>query len=52
MVIGKPDEKQLLSKSVKEGGDQIEYEDQDPRIHRIWLDAMAKAGITPRLELR
>jgi len=52
MVIGKPGEKQLLSKSVKEGGDQIEYEDQDPRIHRIWLDAMAKAGITPRLELR
>ena len=31
--------------SVKEGGRQIEYEDQDPRIHGIWLEEMAKAGI-------
>ena len=37
--------------SVKEGGDQIEYEDQDPRIHEIWLAEMKKAGITPKLEL-
>jgi mannose-6-phosphate isomerase-like protein (cupin superfamily) len=36
--------------SVKLGGDQIEYEDQDPRIHRIWLEEMRKHGITPRLE--
>ena len=31
-----------VSNSVKEGGDQIEYEDQDPRIHRIWLEEMRK----------
>jgi uncharacterized RmlC-like cupin family protein len=31
--------------SVKEGGRQIEYEDQDPRIHKIWLEEMAKAGM-------
>ena len=37
--------------SVKEGGDQIEYEDQDPRIHPMWLEEMRKHGITPRLEL-
>jgi len=38
-------------RSVKEGGDQIEYEDQDPRIHEIWLEEMRKRGITPRFEL-
>jgi quercetin dioxygenase-like cupin family protein len=39
------------SLSVKAGGDQIEYEDQDPRIHAIWLEEMRKAGIAPQLEL-
>jgi hypothetical protein len=39
-----------VSKSVKEGGDQIEYEDQDPRIHRIWLDDMRKNGAPPKME--
>lgn len=37
--------------SVKEGGRQIEYEDQDPRIHQIWLKEMAQAGIEPELEI-
>jgi hypothetical protein len=27
---------------VKEGGRQIEYEDQDSRIHRLYLDELAK----------
>ncbi len=36
--------------SVKLGGDQIEYEDQDPRIHPIWLEEMAKNGATPKME--
>ena len=40
-----------LAPSVKEGGDQIEYEDQDPRIHAIWLEEMRKNGVTPKLEL-
>jgi len=35
---------------VKEGGDQIEYEDQDPRIHRIWLEDMRENGATPKME--
>ena len=38
-------------KGMKSGGDQIEYEDQDPRIHAIWLEEMRKNGITPRMEL-
>ena len=37
--------------SVRDGGDQIEYEDQDPRIHAIWLEEMRQRGITPQLEL-
>jgi hypothetical protein len=32
------------STSVKDGGRQIEYEDQDHRIHRKFLDALKKSG--------
>jgi quercetin dioxygenase-like cupin family protein len=46
----KPGEKGAVSTSIKEGGDQIEYEDQDPRIHRIWLDEMKKNGVEPRMD--
>ena len=50
-LIGlKPGEKGAVSTSLKEGGDQIEYEEQDPRIHRIWLTAMKKNGAPPRME--
>ena len=28
--------------SIQQGGRQVEYEDQDPRIHRKWLEAIAK----------
>ena len=31
--------------SIQQGGRQIEYEDQDPRIHRKWLDAIALTGV-------
>ena len=44
------DDQPAVSKSIKEGGDQIEYEDQDPRIHRIWLEDMHKNGATPKME--
>ena len=36
--------------SIKEGGDQIEYEDQDLRIHRLWLEEMKKSGATPKMD--
>jgi mannose-6-phosphate isomerase-like protein (cupin superfamily) len=39
-----------VSLSIKLGGDQVEYEDQDPRIHDIWLEEMRKNGITPSFE--
>jgi hypothetical protein len=35
--------------SVKEGGRQIEYEDEDPRILRIFEDELAKQGVTSRM---
>lgn len=31
--------------SIQEGGRQIEYQDQDPRIHRKWLEAINKNGV-------
>jgi hypothetical protein len=35
--------------SVQKGGRQIEYEDQDPRIHRKWLEEIVKAGVTSEM---
>jgi mannose-6-phosphate isomerase-like protein (cupin superfamily) len=35
--------------SVKEGGLQVEYEDEDPTIHRIFLDELAKSGAECRM---
>jgi quercetin dioxygenase-like cupin family protein len=46
----KPGEKGAVSTSIKQGGDQIEYEDQDPRIHRLWLDEMRQHGVEPKME--
>jgi hypothetical protein len=31
--------------SVSQGGRQIDYEEQDPRIHRKWLEEIAKTGV-------
>ena len=30
---------------VKQGGNQIEYRDQDPRIHAIFVDELARKGV-------
>ena len=35
--------------SVKEGGRQIEYEDEDPRIRKIYEEELAKHGIPSRM---
>jgi hypothetical protein len=35
---------------VKRGGNQIEYADQDPRIHQIYLQELAKNGVACRME--
>jgi gentisate 1,2-dioxygenase len=46
------EKKQAVSLSIKEGGDQVEYEDQDPRIHPLWLAEMKKNGgkVSPIME--
>jgi hypothetical protein len=36
--------------SIKDGGRQVEYEDQDPRIQRMFAEALAQSGISPRME--
>jgi mannose-6-phosphate isomerase-like protein (cupin superfamily) len=41
--------KQAPDASVQEGGAQINYEDQDPRIHAIWLRELARAGVPSRM---
>ena len=48
-LLGKDGQKQGVSLNIKEGGGQIEYEDQDPRIHRLWLEEMKKNGVTPKM---
>lgn len=49
-MIGEKGQRQRSSLSIKEGGNQIEFEDQDPRIHALWLDEMRKANVTPRMD--
>jgi len=36
--------------SVRDGGRQIEYEDQDPRIHRLYVEELGRRGIEPRMD--
>jgi quercetin dioxygenase-like cupin family protein len=40
----------LVATSTKKGGDQVEYEDQDPRVHEMWLEEVRKNGITPQFD--
>ncbi len=39
----------LTSKSVKLGGDQIEFEDEDPEIRRVYREELAKNGVEWRM---
>ncbi len=47
----KPGEKGASSTSIKQGGDQIEFEDQDWRIHPLWLEEMQRAGLQPKMPM-
>jgi hypothetical protein len=33
------------STSMSKGGRQVDYEEQDPRVHNRWLKAIAKNGV-------
>jgi len=37
------------AEDVKKGGNQIEYEDEDPRVREIFEEALAKEGISSRM---
>ena len=49
MLARKVKRKEQPEASVKNGGLQIDYEDQDPRIHVIWLRELAKTGVPSRM---
>jgi mannose-6-phosphate isomerase-like protein (cupin superfamily) len=46
----KPGEKGAVSTSIKEGGDQIEYDDQDARIQQIWIEETKKTGVDQKMD--
>jgi hypothetical protein len=46
----KPGERGAVSTSIKEGGDQYEYEDQDPRIQKIWVEETKKFGVEQKMD--
>jgi oxalate decarboxylase/phosphoglucose isomerase-like protein (cupin superfamily) len=39
-----------ISESVKQGGDQIEYEDEDPRIIKMFQEEVTKRGVQNRMK--
>jgi quercetin dioxygenase-like cupin family protein len=43
-------EKVAFATSTKDGGNQIEYEDQDSRIHSMWLQELAKHGLRSEMD--
>jgi quercetin dioxygenase-like cupin family protein len=43
-------DKNLSDVSVKEGGWQVEYEDEDPEVHRIFESELAKRGVACRMK--
>jgi hypothetical protein len=38
------------SESVKQGGDQIEYDDEDPRVRQMFEEELARRGVKSRME--
>ncbi len=41
---------QGIDKSAKEGGNQIEYADQDPRIHRLFVERCKANGVDVKMD--
>ena len=41
---------QGVDKDVSQGGNQIEYEDQDPKIHRMYLERCAANGVPVKMD--
>jgi mannose-6-phosphate isomerase-like protein (cupin superfamily) len=49
VLARKVERKNRPEASVNEGGIQIDYADQDPRIHRIWLQELARTGVSSKM---
>jgi hypothetical protein len=39
-----------IDQDVKKGGNQIEYRDQDPRVHQMFVDELAKKGLAVKMD--
>jgi hypothetical protein len=39
-----------IDQDVKKGGNQIEYADQDPRVHRMFVEELAKKGVAVKMD--
>jgi len=50
MLARKLKRREVFDRSIREGGLQIDYADQDPRFHPMWLAELAKAGVASRME--
>jgi hypothetical protein len=50
MLARKLKRKQVFDASVKDGGLQIDYQDQHPLIHAMWRDEIARTGAASRME--
>jgi hypothetical protein len=35
---------------IKKGGNQVEYEDQDPELHQRWLQELVRTGVEPDMK--
>jgi hypothetical protein len=50
MLARKLKRKQVFDANLKDGGLQIDYQDQDPLIHALWRDEIARTGAASRME--
>jgi mannose-6-phosphate isomerase-like protein (cupin superfamily) len=50
MLARKLKRRQVFEASVKDGGLQIDYQDQDPLIHTMWLDEIAQTRAASHME--
>ncbi len=39
----------ITDKSLKEGGDQVEYKDEDPQVRRMFEEALAEEGVESKM---
>jgi hypothetical protein len=49
MGAGDGDQQGAVARSVKLGGDQIEMEDQSPRIHALYVEETRRNGVEAKL---